>query len=89
MTDPLAHAAQLALLSHQLIGEGKPWSGSTFGDDGMKTLAMAATGALSMATFLEGIQQAGDPQKMLHEILAMTWAAGFKTGSMHAEAVDR
>jgi hypothetical protein len=82
--DP-ARAAQLALLAHQLIGEGQPWAGSPLSENNLQRVATAATGALDHKVFLDALRDADDPQRALHDILAIAWAAGFKTGSMYSE----
>jgi hypothetical protein len=79
-------AIELALLAHQLIGnEEQTWAGSPLSQDDLTQVATAAANAFDQKTFLDGIRAADSPEVMLRDILAIVWAAGFKTGSMFGE----
>jgi hypothetical protein len=84
-----ARAAQLALLAHHLIGEGQPWAGSPLSESDLRQVATAATGAVDQKVFLDAIRSADNPERVLRDILAIAWAAGFKTGSMFSEQPHR
>ena len=79
------HAARLAALAHGLVGQKRTWEGSPLTAAELEEVATTAARRFDEHTLLKGLHETDVPGELLVGILAIAWAAGFKTGSMLAE----
>lgn len=78
-------AGRLARVAHQLIADDMPWTGSPLAEKALEEVATAAARQLDAQLALEVIAEAVRPEALLHQFMAIVWAAGFKAGSMYSE----